>query len=73
MALHRPASPKVPPSWASPRADMLAALMDRRALIATELAQIAAITRQTASGHLARLTSVGMSVAVPPSSGRVHM
>jgi len=38
------------------RIAMLAALMDGRALTATELASVAAITPQTASTHLARLT-----------------
>jgi len=38
------------------RVAMLAALMDGRALTATELASVAAITPQTASTHLARLT-----------------
>jgi DNA-binding transcriptional ArsR family regulator len=35
---------------------MLAALMDGRALTATELACVAGITPQTASTHLGRLT-----------------
>jgi len=39
-----------------PRAAMLAALMDGRALTATELAGVAGVTPQTASSHLARLT-----------------
>lgn len=39
---------------------MLDALMDGRALTATELAQVAGVTPQTASGHLARLTSGGL-------------
>jgi len=39
-----------------PRAAMLTALMDGRALTATELAGVAGITPQTASSHLARLT-----------------
>ncbi len=38
------------------RATMLSALMDGRALTATELAYSSGITPQTASGHLARLT-----------------
>ncbi|MFN3273778.1 MAG: ArsR/SmtB family transcription factor [Paracoccus sp. (in: a-proteobacteria)] len=37
------------------RSSMLLALMDGRALTATELAGVGGITRQTASGHLARL------------------
>ena len=39
------------------RANMLTALMDGRALTATELASAAGVTPQTASGHLARLLS----------------
>lgn len=42
------------------RANMLAALMDGRALTATELARTASVTPQTASGHLARLTAAGL-------------
>lgn len=38
------------------RANMLAALKDERALTASELAFLARVTPQTASGHLARLT-----------------
>ena len=38
------------------RANILAALIDGRALTATELAAIAGVAPQTASGHLARLT-----------------
>jgi DNA-binding transcriptional ArsR family regulator len=38
------------------RAAMLSALMDGRALTATELAYSAGVTPQTASGHLSRLT-----------------
>jgi DNA-binding transcriptional ArsR family regulator len=38
------------------RATMLSALMDGRALTATELAYSSGITPQTASGHLSRLT-----------------
>ena len=37
------------------RAGMLHALMDGRALTASELARVAGVTPQTASGHLARL------------------
>ena len=44
----------------SARANMLAALMDGRALTAAELARAAGITPQTASGHLARLTGAGL-------------
>lgn len=42
------------------RASMLHALMDGRALTAGELAIVAGITPQTASGHLARLTAAGL-------------
>src|SRR6202011_2207408 len=42
------------------RAGMLHALMDGRALTASELARAAGITPQTASGHLARLTPAGL-------------
>ena len=39
------------------RANMMHALMDGRALTATELATLAGVTPQTASGHLAKLTN----------------
>jgi DNA-binding transcriptional ArsR family regulator len=39
------------------RANMLSALMDGRALTATELAFAAGVSPQTASGHLAKLTA----------------
>src|SRR4051812_5815180 len=42
------------------RANMLIALMDGRALTASELARAAGVTPQTASGHLARLTGAGL-------------
>ena len=42
------------------RAAMLHAVMDGRALTATELAHAAGITPQTASGHLARMTVAGL-------------
>ena len=42
------------------RADMLVALLDGRALTATELAGVADITRSTASAHLTRLTEGGL-------------
>lgn len=44
------------------RANMLSALMDGRALTATELAHVAGITPQTASGHLAKLKEANMLV-----------
>ena len=47
------------------RANMLHALMDGRALTAKELAYIAGVAPQTASGHLARLVQGGLlAVAV---------
>ena len=42
------------------RAGMLNALMDGRALTATELSKIAGITPQTASGHLSLMIGVGL-------------
>lgn len=42
------------------RANMLTALMEGRALTATELAQIAGVTPQTASAHQARLAEGGL-------------
>lgn len=42
------------------RANMLSALMDGRALTASELAWHAGVTAQTASGHLGKLTTAGL-------------
>src|SRR5246127_4435784 len=42
------------------RATMLTALLDGRALTASELASAARITPQTASTHLAKLTEAGL-------------
>jgi DNA-binding transcriptional ArsR family regulator len=42
------------------RANMLAALMDGRALTATELACAAGVTPQTTSGHLAKLAAANL-------------
>jgi DNA-binding transcriptional ArsR family regulator len=42
------------------RANMLHALMDGRALTATELAKAAGITPQTGSGHLSQMTAIGL-------------
>jgi DNA-binding transcriptional ArsR family regulator len=50
------------------RASMLSALLDGRALTATELAYAARVTRQTASTHLAKLTEVGL--VAPVRAGR---
>jgi DNA-binding transcriptional ArsR family regulator len=44
------------------RANMLTALMDGRALTASELAQAGGITLQTTSGHLSRLVDAGLLV-----------
>lgn len=50
------------------RATMLTALLDGRALTASELAYAARITPQTASAHLAKLTQAGLLTA--PREGR---
>ncbi|MFV0369001.1 MAG: ArsR/SmtB family transcription factor [Hyphomicrobiaceae bacterium] len=44
----------------TPRTMMLLALMDGRALTATELAGVAGVTPQTASGHLGRMRRAGL-------------
>jgi DNA-binding transcriptional ArsR family regulator len=54
------------------RASMLHALMDGRALTASELARAAAIAPQTASGHLARMTAAGLLVAESQGRHRYH-
>lgn len=54
------------------RAVMLHALMDGRALTATELASAAGITPQTASGHLARLTTAGLLAVEKQGRHRYH-
>jgi DNA-binding transcriptional ArsR family regulator len=54
------------------RAGMLHALMDGRALTATELAQVAGITPQTASGHLARMTTAGLLSVEKQGRHRYH-
>jgi DNA-binding transcriptional ArsR family regulator len=46
------------------RATMLSALLDGRALTATELASAARVTPQTASTHLAKLTEAGLVSAI---------
>lgn len=50
------------------RANILTALMDRRALTASELAQEAGVTPQTASSHLAKLIAGGL--LSPEKQGR---
>ena len=42
------------------RAEVLTALMSGRALTATELADVAGVTKQTISGHLAKLVDAGL-------------
>ena len=54
------------------RANMLAALMDCRALTAKELADAAGITPQTASGHLAQLTRAGVLSVERQGRHRYH-
>src|SRR5436190_13248998 len=54
------------------RAGMLQALMDGRALTASELARTAGITPQTASGHLARLTTAGLLAVEKQGRHRYH-
>lgn len=50
------------------RANMLAALMDGRALTATELSEVAGVTAQTASTHLSKLEAGGL--IQPQKQGR---
>lgn len=54
------------------RASMLHALLDGRALTASELATIAGITPQTASGHLAKLAEAGLMTVVKQGRHRYH-
>jgi len=54
------------------RASMLHALMDGRALTATELAMVANIAPQTASGHLTRMTAVGLLSVEKQGRHRYH-
>ncbi|WP_445487532.1 ArsR/SmtB family transcription factor [Rhodopseudomonas sp. RCAM05734] len=54
------------------RASMLHALMDGRALTATELARAAGVTPQTASGHLSRMTAVGLLSVERQGRHRYH-
>ena len=48
------------------RAGILAALLDGRALTATELARVSGVAPQTASGHLARLVEGGLLAVETP-------
>ncbi len=54
------------------RAGMLHALMDGRALTASELARVAGVTPQTASGHLARLATAGLLTVEKQGRHRYH-
>src|SRR3954452_16797135 len=54
------------------RAGMLHALMDGRALTASELAHVAGIAPQTASGRLACTTAVGLLTVEKPGRHRYH-
>ena len=54
------------------RAGMLHALMDGRALTASELAYVAGITPQTASAHLARMATAGLLSVEKQGRHRYH-
>jgi DNA-binding transcriptional ArsR family regulator len=54
------------------RASMLNALMDGRALTASELADLSGISRQTASGHLARLIQAELLAVEKQGRHRHH-
>ena len=54
------------------RAGMLQALMDGRALTASELARVAGIAPQTASGHLTRMTAAGLLSVEKQGRHRYH-
>ena len=54
------------------RAGMLHALMDGRALTASELARVAGVTAQTASQHLAKLASAGLLQVEKQGRHRYH-
>jgi len=54
------------------RAGMLQALMDGRALTATELANVAGITPQSASGHLTRMVGAGLLGVEKQGRHRYH-
>jgi DNA-binding transcriptional ArsR family regulator len=54
------------------RAGMLHALMDGRALTASELARVAGITPQTATGHLARMRAAGLLGVEKQGRHRYH-
>lgn len=54
------------------RANILAALLDGRALTAKELAYAAGVTPQTTSGHLARLSAANLVTAVAQGRHRYY-
>ncbi|MEK1889722.1 MAG: helix-turn-helix transcriptional regulator [Phyllobacterium sp.] len=54
------------------RASMLNGLMDGRALTASELAQLAGITAQSASSHLTRMTDAGLLTVEKQGRHRYH-
>ncbi len=54
------------------RARMLHALIDRRALTASELARVAGVTPQTASGHLAKMAAAGLLQVEKQGRHRYH-
>jgi DNA-binding transcriptional ArsR family regulator len=54
------------------RATMLHALLDGRALTATELATVAGVAPQTASGHLAQMTAGGLLAVEKQGRHRYH-
>jgi DNA-binding transcriptional ArsR family regulator len=54
------------------RTAMLQALMDGRALAASELARVAGIAPQTASGHLAKLAEAGLVSVAKQGRHRYH-
>jgi DNA-binding transcriptional ArsR family regulator len=54
------------------RATMLHALMEGRALTANELARVAGVTPQTASGHLAGLATAGLVRVTKQGRHRYH-
>jgi DNA-binding transcriptional ArsR family regulator len=54
------------------RANILSARMDGRALTPTELADVAGVTPQTTSGHLARLTQANLLALVKRGRNRYY-
>jgi DNA-binding transcriptional ArsR family regulator len=54
------------------RAGMLHALMDGRALTATELARVAGVTPQTASSHISRMAAAGLLSVARQGRHRYH-